>query len=161
MNQYAQAESQHNTTHLADHVSVTRDVSLILVERQAMGHMHDIAGRTFLAMARTSANVLLISQSSAQGNFCFVVPRESVACVIESISAELSLEIARRQVVAIHALEDVVILTARINGCGAGAGLCDKLADAQINILVCAQGSTSVSTVIAAADAQRAIRLLN
>src|SRR5258705_980562 len=72
--------------------SITRNVSLILVERQGLTNLHDIVGRVFLAIAQVSTDVLFISQSSAQGNFCFVVPRESACCALNAIQSELAPE---------------------------------------------------------------------
>src|SRR4051812_25444384 len=96
MNQYAQAEHPQYAVRTYDGLHITPEVSLILIERQGMSNIHDLTGRTFLAVAHCNAPVLLISQSSAQGNFCFVVPRESAACVLEAVTAELSAEITQR-----------------------------------------------------------------
>jgi aspartokinase len=160
--QYTNTTTATNTTsaphrHPTTPLIVIHDMSLIRVERQGLTNMHDLAGRVFLAVAQTQAHVLLISQSSAEGNFCFVVPRESLDRVREAIHCELQPEIERRHVAAIRVVEDVAIVSTLPDAARLAASLCDCLAQSGISCLVYVQGAKSGSAVISAGDVNRVI----
>jgi aspartate kinase len=148
-------------------VTVIKDVSLISVEGRGMVGVPGIAGRTFSAVARVHVNVLLISQSSSEQNFCFVVPGNSTDVTLRSINHELKYEIERKDVDRIWARDDIVIITAVGAGMrgmpGVASRVCGALANQGINILVIAQGSSeySISLVVAAEDAAKAVHALH
>src|SRR2546423_14885450 len=125
-------------------VTAIKDVSLISVEGRGMVGVPGIAGRTFMAVARAKASMLLISQSSSEQSFCFVIPTNRVAPVLESIREELKHELERKDVDRIWAKEDIVIITtvgAGMRGMpGVASRVCGALAAQGINILAIAQG---------------------
>jgi aspartate kinase len=98
---------------------------------------------------------------------CFVIPTGRVDPVLESIRHELSKEIERRDVDRVWARHDVVIITAVGAGMrgmpGVAARVCGALANAGINILVIAQGSSeySISLVVEAQDNAKAVQSLH
>jgi aspartate kinase len=148
-------------------VTAIKDVSLISVEGRGMVGVPGIAGRTFMAVARANASMLLISQSSSEQSFCFVIPTNRVTATLDSIRRELRHELERKDVDRIWAKEDIVIITtvgAGMRGTpGVAARVCGALADQGINILVIAQGSSeySISLVVAADDHVKAVQVLH
>ncbi len=148
-------------------VTAIKNVSLISVEGRGMVGVPGIAGRTFMAVARASASMLLISQSSSEQSFCFVIPSSQVQAAIESMQHELRHELERKDVDRIWARDDIVIITtvgAGMRGMpGVASRVCGALANEGINILVIAQGSSeySISLVVAAEDANKAVQVLH
>ena len=58
------------------------------------------------AVARAKASMLLISQSSSEQSFCFVIPTNRVNAVLASLREELKHELEREDVVcAVHRLK--------------------------------------------------------
>jgi aspartate kinase len=148
-------------------VTAIKDVSLISVEGRGMVGVPGIAGRTFMAVARSNTSMLLISQSSSEQSFCFVIPTNRVISTIQAISRELDRELERKDVDRIWSKEDIVIITtvgAGMRGTpGVASRVCGALAAHSINILVIAQGSSeySISLVVAADDANKAVQVLH
>src|SRR5262249_30641855 len=107
------------------------EVGLISIERQGMVALFDLVGRTLLTAARLDVRILMLSQSSAESNFCFAVPRSQAVALVDALCEELQPEIARRSIVALHARYDVILLSLRADndapGCSA-VQLCEALA---------------------------------
>lgn len=148
-------------------VTLIRDVSLLSVEGRGMVGVPGIAGRTFMAVARANVSVLLISQSSSEQSFCFIVPANRTSAVLDGIRKELRHELERRDVDSVWAREDVVIITtvgAGMRGTpGVAARVAGALSGRGINILVIAQGSSeySISLVVRGDEATDAVRALH
>src|SRR5579859_3147124 len=148
-------------------VTAIKDVSLVSVEGRGMVGVPGIAGRTFMATARASASMLLISQSSSEQSFCFVIPTDRVHAALDSIRRELRYELDRKDVDRIWARQDIVIITtvgAGMRGMpGVASRVCGALADHGINILVIAQGSSeySISLVVSDDDHVKAVQVLH
>ncbi|MBU1049446.1 aspartate kinase [Candidatus Bipolaricaulota bacterium] len=145
-------------------VTDVRGLSLITVEGRGMLGVPGIAARTFEAVARCQANVLMISQASSEQSICFVIPSRDVACVQASLEQAFALEIARREIDRVGTLDCVGIVTALGAGMRLGvAGVTSRLftaLDAQdVNIIAIAQGSSecSVSIVVQEQDVERAV----
>ena len=66
-------------------VTSVRSVSLVTVSGRGMIGVPGIAGRTFLATAQAGANILMISQSSSEQSFCFVVTDDRVDAAEQAI----------------------------------------------------------------------------
>ena len=148
-------------------VSAIKGLSMVNVEGRGMMGVPGIAARTFSAVASQGASVLMISQASSEQSICFVIPTETAAGVIAAIEEEMALELSRRDIDRVWAMDDVVIVTAigaGIRGTpGVAARLFGALAQKQINVIAIAQGSSecSISLVIAADQATDAVRLLH
>jgi aspartate kinase len=145
-------------------VTAIKGLSLVTVEGRGMIGVPGIAARTFSAVAREGASVLMISQSSSEQSICFVIPTEVVPPVIASIEAELALELGRRDVERVWSLDDVVIVSAVGTGIRGTPGVAYRifgaLGQGNINVIAIAQGSSecSVSLVVAAEDAASAVK---
>ncbi len=148
-------------------VTAIKDVSLISVEGRGMVGVPGIAGRTFMAVARANTSMLLISQSSSEQSFCFVIPSDRTSITLEAIHKELERELERKDIDRIWAKEDIVIITTVGAGMRGTPGVASRVTGALaahgINILVIAQGSSeySISLVVAADDAVKAVQLLH
>jgi aspartate kinase len=145
-------------------VTAIHGLSLVTVEGRGMMGVPGIAARTFGAVASQGASVLMISQASSEQSICFVIPTAAAPSVIEAIEAEMTLELDRRDVDRVWAMDDVVIVTAVGTGMrgtpGIAARLFGALGEKGINIIAIAQGASecSVSLVVGAADAAAAVR---
>jgi aspartokinase/homoserine dehydrogenase 1 len=148
-------------------VTSIKNVSLLTVSGKGMIGVPGIAGRTFLAAANAGANILMISQSSSEQSFCFLVTDNSAADVKYSIEGQLHAEIERRDIDRVDVEDSVVIITAVGAGMRGTPGVAGRvfsvMGENNINILAIAQGSSecSISFVVAEHDLQRAVIALH
>ena len=140
--------------------TVRTGVSLVTLEQRGSASPLDLAGRTFLAVARLNVDVLLISQSSCDGNFCFVIPPEKTQSVLSALNHMLQPELVRHVGVRLCVVDDVLLLTATSHARAtltSSAAICRILAERAINILAVSQSASSISLVIEATNAVKAI----
>jgi aspartokinase/homoserine dehydrogenase 1 len=148
-------------------VTAIKGLSLVTVEGRGMMGVPGIAARTFAAVARQGASVLMISQASSEQSICFVIPEVAVGPVVESIEEEMALELTRRDVDRVSSQNDVVIVTAVGAGLrttpGVAARIFGALGQGAINVIAVAQGSSdcSISLVVSAQDATEAVRQIH
>ncbi len=148
-------------------VTSIKSVSLLTVSGRGMLGVPGIAGRTFLATAKSGASVLMISQSSSEQSFCFTVVDDKAVAVKHAVEQELSAEIARHNVDKVDIMTDVVIVTVVGAGMRGTPGIAGKvftvMGDNRINVLTIAQGSSecSISFVIHESDLQTAVLRLH
>jgi aspartate kinase len=148
-------------------ISTIRNLSMITVEGRGMMGVPGIAARTFAAVARQGASVLMISQASSEQSICFVIPTDTADAVIQSIETEMELELARRDIDRVWEQADIVIVTAVGGGLRHTPGIAGRLFSAlgkvEINVIAIAQGSSeySISIVVAAQDADHAMRQIH
>ncbi len=148
-------------------VTVIKNQCLITIEGRGMIGVQGIAGRAFNAVARTGTSVSLISQASSEQSICFTLPVSAVDDVINSAKNEFRVELERRDVDRIWALDNVVIVTAVGVGMRHTPGIAGRifsaLGESGINVIAIAQGSSevSVSMVVGAADADESVRAIH
>ncbi len=144
-------------------VTSVRSVSLVTVSGRGMIGVPGIAGRTFLATAQAGANILVISQSSSEQSFCFVVTDDRVSAAEQAIRAELSEEIERQDVEGVTVLREVAVVTVVGSGMRGTPGVAGRvftvLGDNGINVVAIAQGSSecSISFVIDEENLHKAV----
>jgi aspartate kinase len=144
-------------------VTSIKKVSLLTVSGKGMLGVPGIAGRTFLSAARAGASILMISQSSSEQSFCFLVTDSSAEQVKYSIESELSGEISSRDIDLVDVRDDVVIITAVGAGMSGSPGVAGRvftvMGSNNINVIAIAQGSSecSISFVVAQEDHERAV----
>jgi len=130
-------------------VTIIRDVALLNIEGRGMVGVAGIAGRTFTAVARAQASILMISQASSEQSICCVIPAGRAAAAVAAIKDELRVEFERQDVERVVIQENIVIVTAVGAGLrdkvGVVAGVLTAIARAEVNILALAQGSSEVS----------------
>lgn len=148
-------------------ITTVQDVHLMTVYGRGMVGVPGIAGRTFTAVARAGASMLMFAQSSSEQSFCFVVPASTSARVKKAIESELTLEIERKDVGGVDIAPDAVIVTtvgAGMRGTpGVAARVFGALGKHGINVLVIAQGASeySISMVIDQKDVLQAVQVLH
>jgi aspartate kinase len=155
------------TTHAIRAVTVIRNMNLITVEGRGMIGVQGVAARTFSAVAQAGANVLMISQASSEQSICFVIPNQSTPAVITALEQSLRHELERGDIDRVKSRDEVVIVTVVGVGIherpGVAAKVFSAIAEASVNILVIAQGSSecSISIVVAASDGDIAVKALH
>ncbi len=148
-------------------VTSIKKVSLLTVSGKGMIGVPGIAGRTFHATASAGASILMISQSSSEQSFCFLVTDTTADAVKVSIESQLSAEIASRDIDRVDVRDDVVIITAVGAGMSGTPGVAGRvfstMGNNRINVIAIAQGSSecSISFVVAEADLERAVIALH
>jgi aspartate kinase len=160
----AEKEEDHN---IIKAVTAIRNVSLLTVSGKGMLGVPGLAGRTFLATAKAGASILMISQSSSEQSFCYIVTDDRADPVKSAVEQELSEEIARQDVDGIEVARDVGIVTVVGAGMRHRPGVAGRvfttLGNHFINVLSIAQGSSecSISFVVAEKDLEGAVRCLH
>lgn len=148
-------------------ISTIKDLSIITVEGRGMLGVPGIAARTFGAVARTGASVLMISQSSSEQSICFTIPSLHNGEVIKSIESEMALELLRGDIDRVWSRDGVVIVSIIGSGMretpGVSARIFGALGKNLINVIAIAQGSSeySISLVLDQNDAVRAVRAIH
>ncbi len=156
-----------NTHGTVKAVTAIDHLSMVTVEGRGMIGVPGIAARTFAAVASQGTSVLMISQASSEQSICFIIPTKTTPQVIRTLEKKFEHELARRDIDRIWSLDDVVVVTAVGVGMrgtpGVSARLFGALGQSGINVIAIAQGSSecSISLVVTAADADRAIRQIH
>lgn len=144
-------------------VTAIRNLTMLTVAGRGMLGIPGVAARTFGAVARVAASVLMISQASSEQSICFVVPQATTDEIIDELHNELRAEIERRDIDGVITQDQVVIVTVVGAGMRGTPGVAGQvfgvLGREQINIHAIAQGSSecSISMVVDAVDADRAV----
>ena len=148
-------------------ITSIKGVSEITVEGRGMLGIPGIAARVFGAVAEEEVSVLMISQSSSEQSICFIVPEDAAACTLRALEAAFQYDMLRHNVERVWSQDNVAILAVvgeRMKGTPGIAGrLFTALADANVNILTVAQGSSeyNISLVIDADEVPAAVRAVH
>lgn len=148
-------------------ITNVRNVSMLTISGRGMLGVPGIAGRTFLATSRVGANILMISQSSSEQSFCFIVTDEHALSAQSAVEEELALDISRRNVDGVDLMSHIAIVTVVGSGMRGTPGVSGRvftaLGEERINVLSIAQGSSecSISFVIDESDLERAVTTLH
>jgi aspartokinase/homoserine dehydrogenase 1 len=141
--------------------------ALLTVAGNGMLGVPGIAARTFEALHRQGISVSLISQSSSEQSICFSVPAGAARRARDRLLEEFREQIARGEVDGIDVrsgLATVAVVGIGMAGhLGIAARVFTALAEAGINIVAIAQGSSelNISFVVAAKDAPAAQRAVH
>ena len=134
------------------------DVAMITVGGPGIMGVRGLLGRTFTTIAAVRADVLLISQSSSQNNFCFAVSAELAQSAVEALRREFAKDLAHEEVEHITLNPIVAIITVvgeNMRGTpGIASRTCDALSRENVNVLAIALGSSecNISLVVAKED---------
>lgn len=148
-------------------VTAVHNLTMVTVAGRGMLGVPGIAARTFAAVARENASILMISQASSEQSICFVIPEGGAERVVSSLKRELAAEIERRDIDDITLDEKVSIITAVGSGMRGTAGVAKRvfgaIGDEQINVIAIAQGSSecAISLVVAHDDARDGVRAIH
>jgi len=145
-------------------VTVTNNVALITVTGGGMVGVPGITAKVFAVIGEKNVNVLMISQSSSEGNISFIIPRSGLEKIVNAL--ELSL-LGKGYVKEITPETDACIVTvvgAGMKGTpGVAARVFKAVADQGVNIRMIAQGSSelSISFVVEESDGVKTLRALH
>jgi aspartate kinase len=148
-------------------ITAIRQMNLITVGGRGMMGVPGIAARTFGAVARTGANVLMISQSSSEQSICFVVPESSADAVQKELRDEFARELERRYIDDIHGMPHINIVAVVGSGMRGTPGLAARVFTAVahhgINVIAIAQGSSeaNISLVVVDSDSTEVVRAIH
>jgi aspartokinase/homoserine dehydrogenase 1 len=148
-------------------LSAIQGQALVTVTGNGMLGVPGIAARTFAALFQEQINVSLISQSSSEQSICFSVPEAMAKRARARLNDEFREEIAREEISGVEARGELATLAVVGIGMAGHPGIAARvfraLADAQVNIVAIAQGSSelNISFVVAAADAPAAQRSIH
>ena len=141
--------------------------ALLTVTGSGMLGVPGIAARTFAAVHHEEISVSLISQASSEHSICFSVPEESAKRARKSLEETFEREIARQEIDGVEVrtgLATLVVVGLGMAGTpGIAARVFSALAEAGINVIATAQGSSelNLSLVVEGRDAARAERAVH
>jgi aspartokinase len=126
-----------------------------------------VMARAIDALAATNAEVLALSSSSYQQNFCFLIRQSELPAVTEHLEEAFSLELAHGYMHPIDVDLDVGLLAIVGEGMKGAAGLAGRIFTAisreQVNIIAIAQGSSelTIAIVVRKAGVEKAVRAVH
>jgi aspartate kinase len=126
-----------------------------------------LMARALEAAARADVEVLLLTRSSFRQNFCMLVRTAEVEELLESLRAELALELAHDYVHPIRIDHSVGLLAAVGEGMRGTPGMAGRLFNAmsarEINIIAIAQGSSelTIAVVVKQEALEEAVRAIH
>ena len=141
--------------------------ALLTIAGNGMLGVPGIAARTFEAVHREGISVSLITQASSEHSICFSVPAESAARARKSLEETFRPELARQEIDSVEVqtgLATLVVVGLGMAGTpGIAARVFSALAEAGINVIAIAQGSSelNLSLMVDAKDAARAQRAVH
>lgn len=148
-------------------VTAIKNISTFTVEGRGMQGVTGVAGRTFTAVARAGANILVITQSSSEQAIFFVTPQSHAGAVVEEVENEFALEISRQMIDGINRRDEYAIVTVVGSGMRDTPGIASRVlsatARAGVNVVAIAQGSSdcSISLAVLESEADTAIRSIH
>ncbi len=140
---------------------------MITIEGGGMVGMPGIASRIFASVARTGANIIMITQASSEHSVCLVCRREEAAIAAAGLEKDLSDTLHSGIIRSIRlndGLEIIAVIGENMQGQpGLSGKLFSALGDIGVNILAIAQGSTelNISFVIKGDDKKTAITAIH
>ena len=141
--------------------------ALVTVTGNGMLGVPGIAARTFAALYQEGISVSLISQSSSEQSICFSVPENAAKRAATRLGEVFRDEIAREEIDGIQTQSGLSTLAVVGIGMAGHPGIAARvfraLADARVNIVAIAQGSSelNISFVVAATEAGAAQRAIH
>jgi aspartokinase/homoserine dehydrogenase 1 len=145
-------------------VSALGAQALVTIRGTGMAGVPGIAARAFGALERTGVSVALISQASSEQSICVGIPAVAAQAATTALREAFALELARGEIDDIElapATATVAVVGSGMAGTpGIAARLFAALAEASVNVVAIAQGSSelNISVVVAADDAAAAQR---
>src|SRR5213593_1383579 len=130
-------------------VSAIPKQALLTVTGSGMLGVPGIAARAFAAVHHEGISISLISQASSEQSICFSVPEEHAERARKGLAATFRREIARQEIdrveVRAGAATLVVVGLGMAGTPGIAARIFSALAEAKINVIAIAQGSSELN----------------
>jgi aspartate kinase len=122
------------------------DVCLLTLGGPALAGVQDVLGRVSRTTASVRAEVLLISQASAQNGLCLVIPSANAKDLVHALRHEFAREFAREPGESIVVDENVAVITVvgrkMTSSPGTAGRIFATLGRENINIVAMVQGSS-------------------
>ncbi|MDA1261619.1 MAG: aspartate kinase [Planctomycetota bacterium] len=141
--------------------------ALVTVAGNGMLGVPGIAARTFGALANSNISVSLISQASSEHSICFTVPEHAAAAAETQLRAAFAAELERDEIDSVEVMMGVatvaVVGVGMARTPGTAARVLGSIADAQVNVIAIAQGSSerNISFVVNTESVPRALRAIH
>jgi aspartate kinase len=143
------------------------NLSLVSIEGNGMVGVPGISARIFSALARVKVNVMMISQASSEHNVCVIIPQKDCGRGVKELRNEFEVDIAKKIVDGIKLQENVSIVAVVGEGMKGMRGIAGRtftaVADANVNIVAIAQGSSelNISLVVEQAEVHKAVQAIH
>ncbi len=150
-------------SHAVRAVTSRGGVTLLNVTGAGMAGVPGIAARVFTAIAARGINVVFISQASSEQSICFAVEDQDSDRAVAALREDLAGEIHAGRIQTIEPRAGLSILSVIGDGMRGRKGIAGTffsgLADAGVNVVAIAQGSSevSISAIVDAAATRRAV----
>ena len=144
-------------------VTSIRNVCLISISGKGMQGIPGIAAKTFDAVAKEKANILMIMQASSENNICFVVNSNEADRVIKALRETLQVDLIQGHIEDISADDSIAIVAVvgdKMKGTtGVSAKVFGAMGANEINVIAISQGSSEVniSLIVTGKDAAKAV----
>ena len=134
-------------------VASMTNVALVAIEPASIElNGVQVMARALDAIARANVEVLLLSSSSYQGNFCFLVRAAELEPTLQSLERALALELAHGYLNPIKVDRNVGMLAAVGEGMQGKPGLASRIFTAisreRVNVIAIAQGSNELTIAV-------------
>lgn len=157
-------KEQEKTSDIVKAISVMRNVVLINISGAGMIGVPGVAARVFSSLAKEKVNIKMISQGSSEANISIVIERGDLERALKALREEFVGANIVRSVDYNESVAIIAVVGAGMRGTkGVAARVFRAVADAGVNVLMIAQGSSEVniSFVVADEDAGKAVRALH
>ncbi len=144
-------------------IASINQIALLNVEGGGMIGIPGIAARIFSALAKESINIMMISQASSEHSICLVFHEKDSERALDSLKAELALEIEAKRIENLELRRDLVmiaIIGENMRGTpGISGRLFSALGSEGINVFAIAQGSSerNITFIISKDDEKKAL----
>eukprot|EP00002_Diphylleia_rotans_P025848 TRINITY_DN5131_c0_g1_i1.p1 TRINITY_DN5131_c0_g1~~TRINITY_DN5131_c0_g1_i1.p1 ORF type:complete len:811 (-),score=193.33 TRINITY_DN5131_c0_g1_i1:725-3130(-) len=153
--------------HIVKGISSIENIALINLEGSGMIGVPGICQRLFSGLKDHGLSVIMISQASSEHSICFAVPLNQADTACKSVRESFFRELATGQILTIDVKQDCAILAIVGDGmkttAGVAARVCGALAQASVNCVAIAQGSSerNISIVVTKAQATTALQAVH
>jgi aspartate kinase len=141
-----------------------KNVALLTISGVGMIGVPGVAARVFGALAEEKVNILMISQGSSEVNISLIIERGDLKKAIGTIEKTFAGKNIVRDVQYNEDVAVIAVVGAGMRGTkGVAARVFTAVANAGVNILMIAQGSSEVniSFIVLEKDAVRAVKALH
>lgn len=148
-------------------ISAMTSQALVTVAGNGMLGVPGIAARTFSALAASSISVSLITQASSEHSICFTVPEHAAAAAAAELRRAFAQELERGEIDSVDV--ELGVATVAVVGIGmarvpgTAARVLTAIADAKVNVIAIAQGSSerNISFVVESSSVAGAVRSIH
>jgi aspartate kinase len=151
-------KTQRKVDHVVKAVAIAKHIVILTLEGVGMAETPNISGRVFSTLGEANINILMISGSS-ESSLSFVIAESDMDKSLELLAGRLPSSVMK----SFSAIKDVSIVTVVGAGMRGAKGIAAKVfgtvADAGVNIIMIAQGSSelNIAFVVNSKDVVRVV----